>query len=146
MRLSQVSIPEIFPQALVKGGELRLGEARKYEGFLTENGTPIDLSAWTLGVHVEAYTADGEDVGSLVNWSLMAPQPLLADMAVTYAKGTARGSHELTIPGTVFQNIVKPAANQVREMPVLVAYLIRDNGEGTIWQEPLVILYRRGFA
>ena len=143
MRLEEISAPGIFGDRSALGGELLIGEGRRLPGVIDDDeGVPADTTHYTLSVTAEAYTADGPNVRSLTNWTLMLPQPVLP---VTFALDgdPSAGGTVLTIPTTIFSNVTV-AANAVRELPVLVLYIKVNDGNGNTDVDRLAILYRRG--
>lgn len=143
MRLEQISAPGIFGDRSALGGELLIGEGRRLPGVVDDDeGVPADTTHYTLSVTAEAYTADGANVRGLSNWTLMVPQPVLP---VTFALDgdPSAGGTVLTIPNTIFSGI-DVAANQARELPVLVLYLNINDGNGNTDIDRLAVLYRRG--
>ena len=143
MRLEEISAPGIFGDRTALGGELLIGEGRRLPGFVDDDeGVPVDATNYTLSVVAEAYTADGQNVRNLTNWTLMVPQPVLPVTLALDGDPTAGGT-VLTIPNTIFSS-VNVAANAVRELPVLVLYLKTNDGEGNTDIDRLAILYRHG--
>ena len=143
MQLERISAPGIFGDRSAIGGELLLGEARRLAGNVEDaEGVPVDVTHYTFSVTAEAYTADGANIRSLTNWTLMVPQPVLP---VTFAQegDPSAGGTVLTIPSSIFAG-VNVAANAVRELPVLVLYLKTNDGNGSIDTDRLAVLYRRG--
>lgn len=143
MRLEEISAPGIFGDRMALGGELYIGEGRTLPGIVEDDeDVPVDVTHHTFSVTAEAYTADGQDVRSLTNWTLMVPQPPLP---VTFAQegNPTAGGNELVIPTTIFSN-VNVALNATRELPVLVLYLKVNDSEGNTDIERMAVLYRRG--